>query len=51
MKKIDKMTPEEVRALIRKGEWQKPTSGLAMGYAQANLVVLPKKYAFDFLLF
>ncbi len=51
MKKTEKMTPKEIRALIRKGEWQRPTSGLALGYAQANLVVLPKKYAFDFLLF
>ncbi len=27
------------------------TSGLAPGYVQANLAVLPKEYAFDFLLF
>ncbi len=25
--------------------------GIALGYAQANLVILPKKYAFDFFLF
>ncbi len=37
--------------LIRKGKWHRPTAGLALGYAQANLVVLPEKYAFDFLLF
>ncbi|PZN03375.1 MAG: putative hydro-lyase, partial [Bacillota bacterium] len=28
-----------------------PTPGLAPGYAQANVVILPQKYAFDFLLF
>lgn len=51
MKKIDRLTPKEIRGLIRKGKWDKPTAGLAMGYAQANLVILPQKYAFDFLLF
>ncbi|MBP6941095.1 MAG: putative hydro-lyase [Syntrophorhabdaceae bacterium] len=43
--------PKKVRAMIRKGGWKKPTAGLAPGYAQANLVVLPQRYAFDFLLF
>jgi uncharacterized protein YcsI (UPF0317 family) len=51
MKDIQKLTPAEIRSLIRKGKWDKPTAGLAMGYAQANLVILPQKYAFDFLLF
>ena len=51
MKKISQLTPKELRLLIRKGKWDKPTTGLALGYAQANLVILPQKYAFDFLLF
>jgi uncharacterized protein YcsI (UPF0317 family) len=51
MKKIKLLNPKEIRALIRKEKWCKPTAGLAMGYAQANLVILPQKYAFDFLLF
>ncbi len=51
MKDIKLLNPREIRALIRKGEWGKPTAGLALGYAQANLVILPQKYAFDFLLF
>jgi len=51
MKNIKQLTPKEIRNLIRKGKWDKPTAGLAMGYAQANLVILPEKYAFDFLLF
>ncbi|MDR1940264.1 MAG: putative hydro-lyase [Clostridiales bacterium] len=45
------MQPKAVRALIRKGEIDWNTSGMCAGYAQANLVVLPKKYAYDFLLF
>jgi len=44
-------TPAEARALIRSGAWTGPTSGLAMGYVQANLVIVPKEYAFDFLRF
>ena len=43
--------PKEVRNLIRRGELIRPTSGLAPGYAQANLVILPKEVAFDFFLF
>ena len=43
--------PGEVRRLIRRGEWDFYTKGLAMGYTQANLVVLPREDAFDFLVF
>ncbi len=49
--RMGRTAPKEIRRLIRKGEWDKPTAGLAMGYAQANLVILPQRYAFDFLLF
>ncbi len=51
MKNVQQLTPKEIRHRIREGKWDKPTAGLAMGYAQANLVILPQKYAFDFLLF
>lgn len=51
MKEIKGLRPREIRERIRNGEWGKPTAGLAMGYAQANLVILPLKHAFDFLLF
>jgi len=44
-------TPYEIRKKIRAGEITGPTAGMCPGYAQANLVVLPQKYAFDFLLF
>jgi uncharacterized protein YcsI (UPF0317 family) len=36
------------RARIRTGHYVGPTSGLAPGFAQANLVVLPADYALDF---
>lgn len=45
------MDAEKIRALIRNGEHQGTTSGLSGHKVQANLVVLPRKYAFDFLLF
>jgi len=43
--------PREVRESIRRGELSRPTCGLAAGYTQANLVILPKDLAFDFFLF
>jgi len=46
-----KCSPSEVRGFIRKGEITSPTAGMCGGYAQANLVILPKDMAYDFLLF
>lgn len=43
--------PSKVRQLIRNGVIDTPTTGMCGGYAQGNLVVLPEKYAWDFLLF
>ncbi|MHB8619040.1 MAG: D-glutamate cyclase family protein, partial [Chloroflexota bacterium] len=43
--------PRDVRARIRGGEWDGPTGGLAEGYVQANMVILPEAQAFDFMLF
>lgn len=40
-----------VRRACRSGTWTGPTPGLAAGCVQANLVLLPKDWAFDFLLF
>jgi len=52
MLKIDRRSSAaEVRAACRVAEFAQPTSGIALGYVQANLVVLPKEHAFDFLLF
>lgn len=44
-------TGSDVRHACRKETWTGPTAGLAPGYAQANLVILPREWAFDFLLF
>ncbi len=45
------MLPAEIRQLCRSGALIDPTPGLAPGYVQANLVVLPYQLAFEFLLF
>ena len=47
----EKITAAQLRERIRQGEWQTSTSGEAYGYVQANLVMLPKSDAFNFLLF
>ncbi|MFH1058149.1 MAG: putative hydro-lyase [Pseudomonadota bacterium] len=44
-------SPEAVRAQIAAGEITGPTAALCPGFVQANLVILPKDWAFDFLLF
>jgi len=44
-------TAREVRELIRSDQWRGVTSGVAPGYVQANLAILPRDLAFDFLLF
>ena len=44
-------SPKQFRDMIRKGEWTKPTIEMSRGYGQANLVVVPMEYAFEFLLF
>lgn len=43
------MKPAELRGLVRSGKVRSiPTAGMCAGYAQANLVILPKEYAADF---
>jgi uncharacterized protein YcsI (UPF0317 family) len=43
--------PREPRLAAREGRFQDPTSGHAPGFLQANLMIVPQQYAFDFLLF
>ncbi|GBG57547.1 UPF0317 protein YcsI [Sporomusaceae bacterium FL31] len=45
------MSAAEVRAMIRTNQLIKPTSGMAKGFTQANLAILKKEMAFEFLLF
>ncbi|NUK29375.1 putative hydro-lyase [Parageobacillus sp. VR-IP] len=48
---MKELTPREFREMVKQKKWDKPTSGIVPGYTQANLVILPKEDAFDFLLF
>lgn len=50
-KTLTSLTPRELRGLCRTGEFSGATSGLAKGFVQANMIILPREYAFDFLLF
>jgi uncharacterized protein YcsI (UPF0317 family) len=47
----DLATPEGVRRASRAGALDGPTSGLAPGYVQGNLAILPAELAADFLRF
>jgi uncharacterized protein YcsI (UPF0317 family) len=44
------LSPSDARALFRAG-LVTPTPGFSAGYAQANLITLPREDAFDFLIF
>jgi uncharacterized protein YcsI (UPF0317 family) len=44
-------TGREARLMVRRGEHAGPTSGLAPGYVQGNLAILPDALAGDFLRF
>ena len=43
------LTPQQIRHCIREGQWRR--LGLAPGYTQANLAIVPRALAYDFLLF
>lgn len=51
MNSPSQFNPDEARQLIRSKAWDKPTAGMANGFIQANLAILPKELAFEFLLF
>jgi len=51
MSEYANMPPQEIRKLFRANKLVRPTSGMAKGFTQANLAILPRELAFDFLLF
>ena len=51
MTDLTRATGPDIRQACRAGRLTGPTPGLALGYVQANLVVVPRELAFDFLLF
>jgi uncharacterized protein YcsI (UPF0317 family) len=48
MESKEGLTPLEFRLKCRKGEHKGQTSGQCNGFVQANMVILPAKYAEDF---
>ncbi len=48
---LSSVTAAEARLLIRDGRYQGQTAGLAPGYLQANLAILPQENALDFMRF
>lgn len=51
LEKVSDRSPEQIRLDVRAGTITGQTSGLASGFAQANLVILPEPWANDFLKF
>ena len=47
----ENLSPKNIRESIRQGSHKRNTSGYANGFVQGNLVILPKEWANDFLLF
>lgn len=44
------ITGPEARTQCRTNTWDAPTAGIAPGFLQANLIVLPRQYANDFII-
>jgi uncharacterized protein YcsI (UPF0317 family) len=48
---LERASPAEVRRAIREGRWRDNTKRLALGYHQANVTIVPERYALDFMRF
>ncbi len=48
---LGKMSPAEMRAIIRKGEWTEPDEMACLGYWKANMAIVPKDWAYEFMLY
>lgn len=48
---MEQLTPYQLRLQIRAGQFNRQTSGLAQGYVQCNMAILPQSWAAEFLLF
>ena len=47
----EQASPAEVRRAIREGRWRSNTKRMALGHHQANVTIVPERYAFDFMRF
>ncbi len=48
---VGKLSPAEMRAIIRRGEWTEPDEMACLGYWKANMAIVPKDWAYEFLLY
>jgi len=48
---VNLISGSQIREQCRKGDFISPTAGHAPGFVQANLVIVPAEFAYDFLLF
>lgn len=48
---VPELTPAQIRQKIRQNQLTRPTAGLASGYVQTNVAILPKELSYDFKLF
>lgn len=51
MQNLTTLSPYQIRQLCRSGQFAGNTSGLAPGFVQANMAIIPAAYAADFLQF
>lgn len=51
LQELADLSPQHIRHAIGAGQWRRPTAGLAAGFTQANLAIVPRTLAYDFLLF
>lgn len=49
--RVEQRAAAEFRDACRRGEYTRPTAGAVPGFVQANLVILSREFAFEFLLF
>lgn len=48
---VGKLSPAEMRAVIRRKEWTEPDEMACLGYWKANMAIVPKDWAYEFLLY
>lgn len=48
---LKKAHPREIRAMMREGKFKDHTMKLSEGYTQANMAIIPKRHALEFMIF
>lgn len=48
---VGKLSPAEMRSIIRRKEWTGPDEMACLGYWKANMAIVPKDYAYEFMLY